>query len=220
MSKTSLSSVALAFASVVAAQPASATVALVPGSFVDFPGTTVGLEPTLAGTVIEDEVVPFSFNGGSATGAVQSRVVRSTLLGTLNFSWRVTTSEGSTSLIERFRLGEFGETSLSGDWRIDSIGEVGIERAIQFTSPFEDYVNFEFEETLGAGEGSHFFFLRTDATDYDYGAFYDLTIEDATVISGSFPTFRPAIVTTPVPAPATLALFGMGILASGARRFT
>ncbi|UUZ49732.1 hypothetical protein LP420_05975 [Massilia sp. B-10] len=49
--------------------------------------------------MLEDEIQAFSFvaNGGVISGTVQSRVVRSTLDGTLDFYWRVVSDADSGS---------------------------------------------------------------------------------------------------------------------------
>lgn len=56
-------------------------VTLVPGVGTSLPGTTVIAEPQLAGTVLVDEIIPFSFlagvGGGDIFGTVQQRIVRS-----------------------------------------------------------------------------------------------------------------------------------------------
>jgi len=62
-------------------------VVLPPGATVNLPGTTVAADPALAGVVEIDELVPFSFaaGGGTISGDVQVRVVRSSVDNTLDF---------------------------------------------------------------------------------------------------------------------------------------
>ena len=65
-------------------------VLLNPGDFaVPLPGTSVALEPQLAGSVLIDELIPFSFSAGvglgNITGQVQQRIVQSSMDGTLDF---------------------------------------------------------------------------------------------------------------------------------------
>ena len=58
------------------------------GSNPALPGTTVAAEPQLAGVIIVDDLIPFSFpiaSGGNILGDVQVRIVRSDLDSTLDF---------------------------------------------------------------------------------------------------------------------------------------
>src|SRR3990172_3398485 len=66
----------LAAASLFAASPAQA-VLLGPNQTLPLPGTTVAAEPQLAGLIIVDEIIPFSFasisDAGTILGTVQQR---------------------------------------------------------------------------------------------------------------------------------------------------
>ena len=84
------------------------TEAVSPASFADtgLSGTTAALRPELGGTVLEDSIQDFSFEG--VTGTVQNRVVR-TGAGTLDFSWRINVDPRSTGTgVAAFRLIDFG----------------------------------------------------------------------------------------------------------------
>ncbi len=204
------------------ATPAQA-VALVPDNFVALPGTTAAAEPQLAGTVLEDDVQAFSFAayGGTVTGTVQSRVVRSTLDGTLDFYWRVKNDDKSAGAIQDLRLGDFIAPEYNANWRIDGLGDQGPAVALVFASPPRDpgYINFRFFEKsatengagLAPGESSNFILMDTSAKLYAKSATYDLTRFGQTEISPQYATFAPA-----VPEPQTYALMALGLLGIGA----
>lgn len=207
------------------ATPAQA-VTLVPDNFVPLPGTTSAAEPQLAGLVLEDDVLPFSFAayGGTVSGTVQSRVVRSTLDGTLDFYWRVKNDANSAGAIQDLRLGDFIAPEYNANWRIDGLGDQGPAMAMLFGAPHAPgFVNFRFFERsdtekgagLEPGESSNFILMDTSAKLYGKTAVYDLTRFGQSTISPSYATFAPA-----VPEPQTYALMALGLLgiAASARR--
>jgi hypothetical protein len=186
----------------------SADAVVLPIGVTPLSGTTLAANPQLAGIVLEDDLVPFSFSayGGIVSGTVQSRVVRSSVDGTLDFYWRVFNDPNSAGPITSFRLGNFYTPVYNADYRIDGLGDVAPDAAHRFASP---NVNFLFGSaggsTLGAGASSNFMFLDTSATSYGRVALYDLTTLENGSISGTFSTFAP------VPEPGTYALLGSGI---------
>lgn len=176
------------------------------------PGTTVALEPQLAGLVLEDVTQAFSFaaNGGTISGTVQSRVVRSSVDGTLDFYWRVVSDTASSGAIQSFRIGDFFTPSYNANWRIDGLGDTAPLTGLLFATPAGN-VNFDFGasrgEGLAAGHESYFMFLDTTATMYRASAVYDLTNMGQTEISGLMSTFAP----TDVPEPGSVAMFTLGM---------
>lgn len=190
------------------------------------PGTTSAARPELAGTVLQDVLTPFSFNGLS--GTVQSRVVKEDGSGTLDFYWKVNVDSSSVAVtgapydVSSLRVANFGVANIvDGDWRSDGLGTVAPSAARVFSPSFypNGDVNFLFSGAhLSAGQSSNLFFLHTDATSYAQTALFDLVGDGLApdAISSSFSTFAPA-----VPEPRAWFMLGAGlamVLSVGARR--
>jgi hypothetical protein len=201
----------IAVALMTLAASASAVV-LLPGVPTALPGTTSALNPQLAGIVLEDDTQAFSFvaDGGTISGTVQSRVVRSTVDGTLDFYWRVVSDATSSGAISAFRLGSFLANEYDADWRIDGVGDTSPLAAMHFNDLLGN-TNFQFASVAGggiaAGTSSFFMFFDTSATRYARTAKYDLTNMGTTEISGIYDTFAPSFV----PEPGSVALLGLGM---------
>jgi hypothetical protein len=194
-----------------AASPAGA-VGLTLGAFASPTGTDVGADPSLAGVVLADRVDNYSFDGGAFTGTVQSRVVRSNTLGTLDFYWRVSSTTGS---IGSFRLGLPGFVAYEGDYRTDSLGSVAPGSIYAFDAPNVGSVNFGFfRNPISDGAESYFMYLRSTATAFDYVGLMDVTNLTQTVISDLMMTYAPVAA----PEPATAALLALGLVGVAARR--
>ncbi len=163
------------------------------------PGTTAAMAPNLAGTVVVDEIVPFSFvayDGDEVFGTVQVRVVWADDY-TYDFYWRIINDVSSAGAIEEFRIGNFFNTSIyDGDYRIDGLGDLEPEYARAFADASgnpDGFINFFFApEGLKPGQESKFFFLDTDATNFARTLTYDLTNIGATSNSPAFSGYAPA----------------------------
>ena len=195
-------------------------VLLNPGDLaIPLPGTTVAAEPQLAGTVLVEELIPFSFSAGTGlgniTGQVQQRIVRSSVDGTLDFYWRVMHDADSAAAIGSLRLGNFISPEYNANWRIDGLGDKAPDEADRFSGSYDSFVNFDFNvfstdpaDGLLPGQSSYFMFLDTTATHYAKSATFDLTNMEQDFISGQFAAYSPA----PVPIPAAAWLLGSGLI--------
>jgi hypothetical protein len=184
-------------------------------TYTPLPGITAALDPTLAGTVVQDVLTPFSFSayGGTVSGQVQNRVVLSAD-GGYDFYWRVFNDATSAGPIQDLRLGNFitGPT-YNANYRIDGLGDAPPTQAYLFSKP-GGFVNFNFINPTGgsdlaAGKSSMFFFIDTNATSYGKIATYDLTNLGQTQISGQYATFAPAV---PEPETYAMLLAGLGLI--------
>jgi len=125
--KTPLISLLIAAALGAAAVDPAAARDLSGGGAFDLSGTTSGLEPSLAGTVIEDVIVPFAMMSGlgPVSGTVQTRVVRSTADGTLDFYWQIQNDATSAVPLTTWRVADFhipDAPAWRGDYRVDGTG--------------------------------------------------------------------------------------------------
>ena len=206
------------FAALIAAAILGATdaqaVSLAPGAIEPLFGTTAAARPELEGVVvIPDTLRPFTINlsgGGTITGTIQDRILRSDDDGTLDFYFRIVNDASSTGAINFVQRDGFADFTTDVDWRVDDLGSVAPSWA--FREPvFESQITFLFANPIDPGEESRFFFVKTNATDY-------WEIADG-VLAGTgsdmkgnafvFDTFEPI---APIPLPAAVWLFGSGLV--------
>ena len=213
---------------------------LVPGVPTALPGTTLADQSFLAGTVLEDVTIPVSvpvFCGGgcqdpflvvsTVTGTAQSRVVRETAAGTLDFYWRITNDASTDPFfsIRQFRLDNFLSTSYDANWRIDGLGNTAPTSALLWPAPLDGTIFFSFVSAqssgIAAGDGSYFLLMHTSATQYAASASF--AVEAGTIdfgdeggSSGPYATFAPLAV--PEPQQSVLLAVGLGAVGLAARR--
>jgi PEP-CTERM motif len=194
-------------------------------------GTTSASQPQLAGTVVADRDVPFSFalpvvlgvGGGTVSGVIQERVVRSSLDGTLDFYWRVFNDASSRQPIGKVVVDNFLASTYDGDWRTDSLGEVGARHgshtAGQVTFSFDDIFDIIRFGGIAPGTSSHFFYLDTQATAFsDTGTVTLTSFCTGDVLSFCFGGQSSALSTyvpSAVPEPSTHAMLLMGLMVGG-----
>jgi len=178
--------------------------------------TSLAAMPSLAGAIIADETTSFSYLGVS--GSIQSKVVRETASGTLDFYWRVANDSTSERAVELFRVGSFNDPTLDFFNRTDSIGTINPGFVYSYAA-HPGYFDVGFcdlsllgacgDTSIGAGASSVLFMIRTSATEFAKTAIFDLSSGNS--MSDAQFTFSPAAV----PEPSTSALFGLGIAGLG-----
>lgn len=161
-------------------------VSLPNGVSVELPGTTSAAEPHVAGTVLVDELIPFST--ANYSGSVQQRVIKSAVDGNIVFSWRIMNDANSKSSIKEFQYYDNYDKALptynnSGygttweydvNWRSDDAGEIAPVSAHRNTGFDLGKVVFRFYKLVNAnavggippGQSSNFFFIATQEKNY------------------------------------------------------
>ena len=197
-------------------------VSLLPGTSVPITGTSATARPELAGTAVEDVTRAFSvnltaFGGGIIQGTIQDRVVRESVSGTLDFSYRIFSDADSTGTIIRVSRTGFAGFSTDVDYRTDGLGEIHPQTAGR--SADGNAVEFDFTQTdgtpntLAPGKSSLFFFIHTNSVTYNEEGSLSIdahsTIAEIPVGGSSFPmaTFQP----TTVPEPSAFLLLASGL---------
>jgi len=138
----------------------------VPTAVINFtralPGTTAAAEPSLAGTVLTDQVLPYSTLPGAvrpAKGTVQVRTVRGAD-GRLNFYWRIVAHPSSRDVVHALELYRFPRRVYDANWRKDGLGTVNPVLVGGTLSGLVWRMQFVFRPTIRPGQESRFFFLR------------------------------------------------------------
>lgn len=223
MNKFKLGVVAL-FCSVTA--PVQATV-VVPGSLGNLIGTTVAAEPDLAGVVVNDNLVSFSFPATAltdASGSVQNRVVESHNLGTLIFAPRIrgTSNSGLGDFqILGFSLDGYAGWETDIEFRTDGLGDVGPDYVTR--SADGDTLTFLYDSSDPIdmfsgifGETSLFPTILTDAPSFSLSGtmtIFGIDVSDPTTILAV--TLNGIAIPQAIPVPAPLVLFGSGAVLLG-----
>jgi len=152
-------------------------------------GQTAAGTPSLAGVVVQDKVIPFDC-GAAFHGTLQSRVVRSNSLGTLDFYYRIINDATSVNGIRLVRAVDFSQApTADADYRLDGSGTAA-PSLITRVEASGDLVNFAFDDSpIDPGESSRLFYVRSGRTNYDAaGGIY---ITDSFTTCVVHETFRP-----------------------------
>ncbi len=188
-------------------------------------GTTAAGDPTLAGPIVADTLVPFD-DGLGTRGQIQTRVVEN-ISGLLDFYFRVFNNADSSQKIMALRTSDYTDfPSVDVDFRLDGLGAHAPDEVKRVGSNGLLGVNFLFNlDPLNPGEDSYFFYIRTSAThgQFQFGVDNaDLLVSPTgsqtdTHLSGLVSVYQPG---TPVPEPETWALMvgGLAVLAWWAKR--
>lgn len=135
--------------------------------WVGLPGTTAAVEPVLAGTVIEDRIIPYSTPAGwssPSSGTVQVRTVRGAD-GRLSFYWRIKADPGSRDQVQGLEIRELPRVAFDANWRQDGLGSIAPDEiyGLDWPDGWRLQFHFRWPNAVHAGEESRFFFLRTNA---------------------------------------------------------
>ena len=173
--------------------------------------TTVIDSPQLAGDIVRDALIPFSFetwDHQTVSGLLQDRVVHS-IDGTYDFYSRIIL-DGNSAAFSVYRVDRTGFAGYATNVgsRSDSIGEYAPSEFSRDLSGSTIDFNFNMAP-LTAGQSTKFFFIDTNASSYNLsGRFTDNSNLNFVGIAA------------PVPEPETYAMLlaGLGLLGLAARR--
>jgi hypothetical protein len=201
MRKFRISSLCLVAATTALMSGVAHAVILTPGVVTPLPGTTVAANPSLAGTIVQDILSPFTMStpAGNVTGELQSRVVLA-VDGTYDFYWRVLNDATSAGDVNYLRIGDFDTPTYDANYRIDGLGDLAPATAFLFVSPTPGFINFAFDtggpnaQGLAPGQSSNFIFLDTNATHYAKTAVEDIADVGTVHESNQIATFGPSAV--------------------------
>jgi hypothetical protein len=173
----------------------------------------------LAGVIIDERSTPYSYliNDGTLSalwGTIESRVVRSSLDGTVDFYWRIVPTANPfggavpNGIIRSFitYAPAIGEATPNVDWRTDlPDGIVPPEQVRRFGNQYE----YRFPLGVGVGLPSRWFFLDTQLPTYFFTDGRINMLDESGNSTPFYPGFQPLI---PEPATVSLFLVGAGII--------
>ena len=189
-------------------------VPLTPGNFVNLSGTTSAARPELAGTALVDTIRPFSVDlggGNFTTGTIQDSVVREDGTGTLDFLYRIINDVSSSGSIDFVTRTAYTGFSTDVDWRSDGLGTIAPDQASRNAAGDQVLFDFFANNLLFPGAESRFFFIKTDAIDFNEGGTGELAVTgNVGSNTFTFSTYQPA-----VPEPSSAILLAVAIGVSG-----
>jgi|GEM_PF-680333 len=210
------------------ALPAAA--AVVPPSEQGFlTGTTSAQRPELDGVVLADLLTPYSITiadlGRSASGVLQSRVVRSNATGTLDFYWRIIPDADSQLDLFGFSVDPWTGVAVDTDFQTDGLGDYGPDRFVNNAGIQSAFDATWYFHPPSANADTYFFFARTDATAYALNTTFYLGVDGQAPTGGSIfagyaegLTFAPTVAGVPEPGAWVLMIAGFGLVGAGLRR--
>jgi len=147
---------------------------LAPGATIVVPATTAATEPTLAGVVELDNLVPFVIKSPAGAliceGKLQDRVVRSTSTNRLDFYYAIRDTNGPGA-VARILTGDFSGLPLRAGYRTDGLGTVPPRTAKRSAAPGAG-VLFTFTDPpvfCANHQESRFILIRTPVTAFHSG---------------------------------------------------
>ena len=150
------------------------SVLLPPGVTLGVPPTTAAAEPSLAGLVIHDTLLPFTITTPAGAlvcaGRLQDRVVRSRRTGRLDFYYRIRDTSGPGA-IGRLATSAFGGLPLRVAYRTDGLGTVPPRFAGRTGAPGEWVIFYLTDLPLSCAQHqeSRFMLIRTPVTAFAAG---------------------------------------------------
>lgn len=152
-------------------------------SWVSLKGTTLAARKELAGRVLKDNIMDFEIRGADGNlvfkGKLQDRVVKSKTTGKLHFYLYIrNTQSGLPGAILTVHRKDFANFRTDVDYRLDGLGDIGPVGAIRSGNAGEE-ITFVFspgkaehpewgDKPVHSGSESKFFFVITDATQYNH----------------------------------------------------
>jgi hypothetical protein len=190
-------------------------VPLTPGNFVNLSGTTSAARPELAGTELVHTSRPFSVDlggGNFTTGAIQDRVLREDGTGTLDFSYHIINDVSSSGSIDFVTRTAYTGFSTDVDWRSDGVGTIAPDQASRNAAGDQVLFDFFANNLLFPGAESRFFFIKTDAINFNERGMGQLALTgNVGSNTFTFSTYQPV-----VPEPSSALLLAVAIGISGA----
>lgn len=165
---------AIALATILAGTTAASAVSarLRADADIALPSTTTASEPSLAGTVILDNLIPFTIRNAVGSvecrGTLQNRVVQSSSTGRVDFYYRFRDTSGSGRLLGFITTG-FASVTLRAGYRTDGLGTKQTTRIYRHPAPGDRVVTGGMSLNCGTHEESRFILIRTGSTDFEPG---------------------------------------------------
>jgi hypothetical protein len=162
---------------------------LPPGTSMSISGKTSAADPTLAGTTSFTGSANFNCGSGR-TGYVYYSTLKSALLGTLDFYYRVQNDATSVASITKVTLKDFSNAiDLEANYRPDGVGTKA-PNLVSRSSGTGDTLDFAYSSAIAPGQESKSIYARSGRTAHDSGG--SITITYAGGATCTVPnTFRP-----------------------------